>query len=424
MLPLALMASNTSFHTNYLYISDGVAGIGIDNIPKFGGDIYYVSKAGNDSNSGSSPDVSKLTIQNGLDACSAGDAVNVMAGTYVENLTMSTASVKLWFEAGTVLDGDGTCLTVSGGSCYIKGFAKITPAANQIGVSVITNTGNIFEDVMIEGAASTGGFDIDTNNNQFFRCRVRGIKAGGKAFDLNGNGMKLYDCSTTGTTTSYGYYVNGTTLSKGTLRNCTSAGHQTSGFYIDEISEMTLIGCSSGAGDGKWRDIDNANVWCDFCYDDILHATSTLTAAGGVGGTGTVYNLFKITGAVRIFNIYGHVSTEIQDPGATQINLELGGTAQINITAAGGDIGGAPIGTTFIRNSVSGDAMSVTFPTATPVFIENANYRDPNNPITLVAENGTDTYIELHLSDNPTSGAIHWHIEWEEVTDDGMIIAQ
>jgi len=393
----------------------------IGHVPQFGGTIYYVSKDGNDTNSGISPDEPRLTIQSALDACSAGDAVNVMAGTYVENITMSTAAVELWCEMGTILDGAGTCLTVTGGYNRIRGEVLITPAANQIGVVVSTNVGNVFEYVTIIGSASTGGFDVNTDRNEFRVCRVSGIKATGKAFDIGGSACNLYRCSTVGTTTSYGFYVDGSSLLRGKLVDCTSAGHQTSGFYLDEVSGMTVFNCSSGADDGKWRDIDNANVWCDFCYDNNLYSTSTLTAAGGVGGTGTVYNLFKVTGAIRIFNISGHVVTYIQDPGTTAINLELGGTAQIDITASGGDIGNAPVGTTFVRNSVSDDAMEITFPSETPVLLENANARDPRNPITLVAENGTDTYIELHLGDNPTSGAIHWHVEWEPVTDDGFI---
>ena len=32
-----------------------------------------------------------------------------------------------------------------------------------------------------------------------------------------------------------------------------------------------------------------------------------------------------------------------------------------------------------------------------------------------------DTYIQLVLTAAMASGAIHWHIEWEPITDDGFI---
>jgi len=74
----------------------------------FGGDIWYVSDVnGLDTNSGTTSKVPFKTIAVGLAACSAGDAVSVTAGTYTENVVMSTASVELWCEIGTIIDGDG-----------------------------------------------------------------------------------------------------------------------------------------------------------------------------------------------------------------------------------------------------------------------------------------------------------------------------
>lgn len=274
--------------------------------PRFTGNIYYVdADQANDTGNGLTPSTAKKTIGAAITAASAGDAITVKAGTYVENVVMSKASMELWCEMGTILDGTGTCLTVSGGNCRIKGPAKITPAADQIGVLVSTASGNQFEDIRINGSAAACGWDIDIGGSILINCTATGIKAGGKGFDIGGSGTKAYNCYTLGITTSYGFYVNGTALTKGILQGCSSAGHQTAGFYLDEIAGMTVLNCASGAGDGKWQDIDNANVWCNFCYDEEVFKEIDFT------DNSTVFNLFKITGLVTVEAVFGHVEEDL-----------------------------------------------------------------------------------------------------------------
>jgi len=63
------------------------------NIEKFGGDIYYISTTGSDSDAGTSPDAAFLTIGHGLTTMSDGDALNIKAGTYTETgLTVANNS--------------------------------------------------------------------------------------------------------------------------------------------------------------------------------------------------------------------------------------------------------------------------------------------------------------------------------------------
>ena len=54
--------------------------------------------------------------------------------------------------------------------------------------------------------------------------------------------------------------------------------------------------------------------------------------------------------------------------------------------------------------------------------VENANYRDPNAPLILVAESGQDTHIQFVTGDTmDANSTLHWHIVWEPVTDDGFL---
>ena len=186
----------------------------------FTGDVFYVdAAASDDTGAGTSPRTAKKTIGAAIGIASAGDRITVKAGTYVEDVVMNLASLELHCEIGTVLDGTGTCLTVSGGDCMVIGPVKITPAADQVGVHVLTNDGNEFHDVRVKGSASTAGWDFDIGGSILRNCSGSGIKATGKCFDIGGDGTKLYGCYAAGTTTSYGFYADGTIV-RGLLDGC------------------------------------------------------------------------------------------------------------------------------------------------------------------------------------------------------------
>ena len=394
----------------------------IRHIPKFGGELWFVSAGMATSGDGTTPDEAFKTIGEAITACSSGDAITVMAGTYTETgLDINKNSVELWCEIGTIIDpASGTALTVSGDYCRVNGdvnnVLKITPAADEIGIA-ITGIGCCIHSVMVSGSASLVGFDVDGVGNEFCSCRVTGIKATGKCFDIGASQTKLLDCSVAGTTTSYGYFIGNGSISKGILINCTSVGNETSGFYIDSnVEGFTLLNCSSGSGDGKWRDIDTASVWSKFSYDDNLYSTMTLDGS-------TSYNLFKVTGAIQVFNIFAHVTTIIANTSST-MNLELYSTSSsVDITnsVGGPNIQSDVVGTVYTKFSVSTDPLEKGEPNVKPAIIENDNYRNPDNPIILIEDDSADTYIQAVLSDAVASGVLHWHVEWRPITDDGFL---
>jgi len=401
----------------------GVSTTNLQHVPQFGGEVYYVNAgSGDDNNSGNSPDNAFATIGVGITAAQTGDAISVKAGTYTEaSLDLGTAgaktAVELWCEMGVLIDtaGGATALTVSGASCKITGDLKITPDDGEIGLLVSGAECKIDGVKILEGSHcfSITGQGVVINN-----CAAGFPASGTAGFNINGTQARLSNCSTVGDTTTYGYLIK-TGKNTGTLRSCTSAGHETAGYYIEtNCADWTIFNCSSGSNDGKWRDIDSVNVWCNFCYDDIKYKEIT---GNGVLQT---FDLFKVTGAVKVTNIEGHVSsTDITCGGACTVKLELeaNGAAKAMSTAAG-NINGLLAGSVIIKDADTGEPLSIGDNNGDCVVVENANYRDPNSPLILVKESGQDTHIQFVTSDTmDANSTIHWHVHWEPVTDDGFL---
>jgi len=382
------------------------------------GTPYYVDAAmANDDADGTTPAKAKKTINAAIGVGGAGDIIIIKAGTYAENVVMSKASMELWCEIGTIIDGDGTCLTVSGGSCRVVGPAQITPAADQVGVHVLTAGGNQFEGIRVNGAAALCGWDFDIGGTICRECSGAGIKAGGKCFDIGGNGTKLRRCYAAGSTTSYGFFADGT-ITQGFLSGCISIGNQTSGFYLDGVAGMTVVDCSSGAGDGAAEDVDSANAWCNFCFDDEVVKANTLSVAGG-GGTET-YNLYKVTGAVKIIGIFADVETALTGTN-TDCFLELysaNGAVEISKDDAGVTLGALGLGSVIMRLDKEDKVLVVGDATTGPALIDQTDVKEEGFRIVEDRTAGAHvaTYIRfVHTCADTGTGLLHWHAKWEPV---------
>ena len=399
----------------------------VRHIPKFGGELWYVNgTTGSDLNEGMKPDGAFATIGAAISACSAGDAITIMQGTYTEvGLDLNKTGVELWFEIGAVLDpASGTALTVSGNYCRVTcegGALKVTPAQDATGVLVSGNFCYLNE-IRVDcngGAVGTSadiGFDITGDGCDLRRCRCASPDIA--AFKVQGDKVNLESCCTGGNAgySSIGYWITNS-CDKFRIKDCGSQGHETAPFQVDTgCTNGVIESFSSGGGDGKWIDADNATVISNLTYPETKYATAYLDGS-------TSYRLFKVTGSIKLFNIFGHVTTVIANTSST-INLELYSTnASIDITASGGapNIQADVVGTVYAKESVTTDPLEKGEPTSTPAIIENTNYRDPKNPILLIEDDSADTYVDLVLSDAVATGVIHWHIEWEPITDDGFI---
>ena len=396
-------------------------------IPKFGGIVYYVTTDGNDSNSGLTPLQPLLTIGAAIGKLSEGDAISVKAGTYTETgLDLDTNNCEIWFEIGTVIDpSSGTCLTISGNNCLIRpsnvGYKesalRITPAANETGLLVSGNFCYINGVRVACSSTADIGFDVTGNGCVLNGCRCSNPLIA--AFKVQGDKVKIDDSCIGGTPadTSIGFWITNT-CDKTRIKNCGSQGNGTAGFQIDlGCTNAIICNCSSGGGDGKF--INNAVltncIISDFhfqgdngSYNSPVYKQITFTAAGGQGGTGTHYRCFKINGCVRIIDLGFYVVTVLANT-STVPNFELtSSNATVDITdAAGGqDIDRACVGAVALRNAESTEPLDFGNPDATPAIMENTEKFSTKNIIDCIADDESDTYITLRLTNALASGAI------------------
>jgi len=329
-------------------------------IAKFGGAIWYVNKgAGSDSNNGKTPDTAFETIGKGITEMSDGDALNIKAGTYTEvGLDLSNDAAEMWCEIGVVIDpASGTALTISGASCRLAGDAKITPAAAATGLLISGTEARVSGVKVVTGAT---GVLITGTGAVLEKCAVGFPTTTG--YDIQAEQVRLLACSTVGNAATIGYKVNNN-KDTGVLSDCTSAGHATAGYYIDTGSvNWTLVDCSSGGGDGRWVDVDNANVWSGFTFaDEVFHSTDW-SVVGGAAGTD---NVFKITGSVEVLFVFGNVETQMHAD-VDNLYLELDdGTNQVNVTGkvgGGTDTNSAEVGSLFIKTETASENIARRVP--------------------------------------------------------------
>ncbi len=388
---------------------------------QYGGEIYYVNDAtGDDLNGGKFPDYPLKTIGAANLKVIDGDAINIMAGTYTETgLDITNNAIQIKCETGVKISpATGTGLTISGNDCALSGLSgplQITAAADQIGINA-TGDGYHLRDVIVLTAAGITGIKCAGDLGDLINCKVAGTKAGGKSFEITGGKVTLRWCGTAGNAASYGFHVNNNS-DYGLMDQCFSTGNTAAGFYLASgTARWTIKLCSSGKGDGKNIDIDRANVWSNFTFDNVVDKEITFTTTGL-----QKYNLFKVTGCVQINKIYADVETVISS-NMTAVYLETwDGTAADTITRNDGVISGLPANsliaktdkfdrTIEIASSAAGNSMD-------EVDAKKESFR-------VVQKTGdVDTYIRMSATstDAPPSGVVHWYCDWSPLTGNGFL---
>ena len=391
-------------------------------------DTWYVTKNGSDVYSGRERESAFLTIAHALSVAAAGDHIQVGAGTYDEaGLDLDLAGLVMTLEPGVVLqdsaDGDVLTLSAFGAAVFGQGNVRLDPTGGATGV-VISGSFCYVERLRVNcNSVGAIGYDVQAAGAELILCRTSNPTTA--AYKIGASTCLCRECCTGGNAATIGYWLTGSN-DKARLIECGSQGHSTASFQIDTGCTNTVIwNFSSGGGDGKWTDADTQAVINGLDYERNLSSISTFTATGGVGGAGINYNIFRVYGAVRVYNIWGHVETVIPATNST-VNLELystNGNPDITDSAGAPDLVSRVVGTVVAKESVSTDPLEIGEPDSTPAIIENASFNDPRVPIILIEDDSAATYIQVVLSAALASGAIHWHVEWEPITDDGWVEA-
>jgi len=395
-------------------------GPGIQNLPQSVGTLYYVSNTdGDNANDGLSPDESKATIQAAIDACSVNDIIIIEAGTYPEDVNVNKNAVELWFEIGVIITAQaGVGLTVSGNYCKVitpNGALCINPIANGTGC-LLSGSWAYVHDIRIPCESSGDiGFDVTGHGAVLNRCRAgKPLIAG---FKVQANGVHIIDSVTRGLAadTSIGYWMTNS-CDGVVLKDCGSQGHITAGYQVDAgVTHGEAINCVSGGGDGHRIDPDHTFVWSNYTFDNIVAKDIEFA------GVPTTYNIFEVTGAVRITDIYGTIETLIANT-ASNLHLEVfsaGGVVDLTL-GPGTNIQAAGVGSMLIRNEDSTNAIALGS-AATPAILESTTWRDPKVPTDIIADADQTTYIRLVISAALASGKIHWHCEYKPLFDTGFM---
>lgn len=382
------------------------------NIPKFGGTIYYVShRYGDDSFTGLAPNVALKTIGSAIGKLVEGDAINIRAGDYTEvGLDLNVNDCELWFEIGAIITpATGTGLIISGDYCSCTGRHQINVPAGETGLLVSGNACHLEHARILSGAK---GLSVTGTG-----CTIENTACGNqtsKSFDIQGDQTRVLFCSTVGIGASQGFYINNSS-DTGVLQNCTSVGHSLNGFYISSgSSNWTIIDCSSGRGDGKWIDVDSANSWSGFTYQETKFKEIILDNTHE-------YPLFKITGSIEIDEIFGHVTTDLTGANSSVYWQLYSATSNDSITkTTDADMGAAVVGSVIIKTE--NPDKKATFFDGAGVGVDKGI--DPKKKTVVInANNNEDTFIRWICGDNnDTSGVIHFHVAWRPLTDDGFLV--
>ena len=219
----------------------------LTHIPCFTGEIRYVSKSGDDGNSGHVPDQAFLTVLAGLAASSAGDRLVVKAGTYDENgLALSVDGLELVCEIGTIFQNSSsdTVLTVSGNACIVDGLL-LEPTAGEIGVVVSGNYCRITN--VYPHVAGATGWSITGEHNVFTQCRADNYTATG--FNIT-NAENIFDqCIAYGEGATRGYYFSHTNAHENLMNACVSINNDTGGIEFVAGADLNITQAHTSAGE-------------------------------------------------------------------------------------------------------------------------------------------------------------------------------
>ena len=402
-----------------------VAGItGVVDPRLMAGTPYYVDAAmANNDADGTTPEKAKQTINAAIGVGGAGDIIIIKAGIYAENVVMDVASMELWPELGTrITPATGDCISIQAAFCKIwqpGGSLFLVPGVNGTGVVTTAAGTNAYVSDVRTNCASTAdyGYDIVGLGTVLNNCRCADALLA--AVKIQGSKTSAINCCIGGTVTddSIGFWITNS-ATKVRIKVCGSQGYAAAGFQIDAgVSNAVIEGCNSGGGDGCRIDNGTNTTWPDYSFDDVVTKTNTLSATGAE----TVeYNLFQLTGSVKIRNLFGHVTTTLTGTN-TDCFLEIwsaNGRDRISKDGAGNTLGQLAIGSLVMKLDKEDKVLVVADVSAGPKMIDQTDIKEEGFRLVQDMTGGVpvDTFIRfVHTCAAGGTGAFHWHALWDDI---------
>ncbi len=219
----------------------------LTHISNFTGEIYYVSKSGDDSNNGHAPDIAFLTVAAGIAALAAGDRLIIKAGTYDEDgLALTLSGLELVCEIGTIFQNSApdTVLTISGDNCIVNGLL-LEPTAGEIGV-VVSGSYCRITDAYPHVAGATG-WSITGEHNVFERCRADNYTVTG--FNVTEAENIFTQCISYGAGATRGFYFSNTDAHENIMNSCVTINNDTAGIEFVSGADLNRVNTHSSVGE-------------------------------------------------------------------------------------------------------------------------------------------------------------------------------
>jgi len=407
-------------------------------IPKFTGNLYYVSLAnGDDSNDGLSPETELKTIGAAIAKLASGDAIVVGAGNYTETgLDLNVLDCEIWFEIGARLSPtSGTALIVSGNFCRVtcrEGALQVNTASGEAGVVVTGNFVYLDEIRVACNSVGTLGFDLQGDGVDARRCRSSSPTVA--AFKIQGDKIKIEDCCTGGdvANNTIGIWITNS-CDKARANNCGTQGHAAACVQIDDgCTNVVIRDGTGGGGDGHF--IDNGTL----TFLDLMDRDSremhehTYPQPNGEGTAGTAVTVNNVvgdeTGTTNVQNYFGNpvaimpVNLRTTDWFLKGVNMFANTTsddqrffgyrvkADVSATRNGGndwDEGATAL-------TVQSEAEAANFQANDLVWIRTPGYK-PNGEIVKV----TDVTGAVITIARQTESSGRTGLHWDHTTNDG-----
>ncbi|MCK9556224.1 right-handed parallel beta-helix repeat-containing protein, partial [bacterium] len=253
---------------------------------------YYVSTTGDDNDDGLSQETAFRTIQKAADTVSAGDTVEVEAGTYTEAVSITTSgtySNRIYFHAeeGAVIDAEDTrsyCIKLNNADYItIEGFECKNATGSGILLDIYAN-GNIITSNISHDNTDTGIKLNDSSYNQIISNTLYNNAGGSNAWGNRTCGIYVF---------AYSQYC--------TIQDNIVYDNQT-GIWLECGSSYNSI-----EDNRSYSNTYNGFLFSESSYNYIENNISYENGSLGVGfGYSANYNSFKNN------TVYGNYTTGVQ----------------------------------------------------------------------------------------------------------------